>query len=55
MSLLFSVPIDLILFKLADKKEMHNILDEFQFWPAFDHPKKWGKWCLGFFMVVLLT
>ena len=29
----FSVAIDLILFKLAYKKEIHNILDEFQFWP----------------------
>ena len=27
---IFSVAIDLILFKLADKKEMYNILDEFQ-------------------------
>ena len=43
MSLFFSVAIDLILFQLADKKEMHNILDEFQFWPAFDHPKKVSK------------
>ena len=27
-----SVAIDLILFKLEDKKEMHYILDVFQFW-----------------------
>ena len=29
----FSVANDLILFKLADKEEMHNILDVFEFWP----------------------
>ena len=29
----FSVAIDPILFKLADNEDMHNILDEFEFWP----------------------
>ena len=29
----FSVAIDPILFKLAGNKDMHNILDEFEFWP----------------------
>ena len=29
----FSVAIDPILFKLADNKDMHNILDEFEFQP----------------------
>ena len=29
----FSVAIDLILFKLAGNEDMHNILDEFGFWP----------------------
>ena len=29
----FSVAIDLILFKLAYKEEMYNILDVFEFWP----------------------
>ena len=33
MSLLFLGAIGLILQKLADKKEMHNIFNEFQFWP----------------------
>ena len=32
-ALLFSVAIDLILFKLADREEIHNILDVFEFWP----------------------
>ena len=32
---LFPVSTDLILFKLADKKEMHNILDVFEVWPAW--------------------
>ena len=30
---LFSVATDLILFKLADNEDMHNILDEFEFPP----------------------
>ena len=30
---LISVDIDLILFKLADNKGMHNIMDEFKFRP----------------------
>ena len=30
---LFSVAIDTILFKLAGNEDMHNILDEFKFWP----------------------
>ena len=30
---LFSVATDLILFKLAGKEDMHNILDEFEFPP----------------------
>ena len=30
---LFSIAIDPILFKLADNEDMHNILDEFEFWP----------------------
>ena len=30
----FSVAIDLILFKLANKEEMHDILDVFEFWPT---------------------
>ena len=30
---LFSVVIDPILFKLAGNEDMHNILDEFEFWP----------------------
>ena len=29
----FSVAIDPILFKLAGNEDMHNILDEFEFWP----------------------
>ena len=29
----FSVAIDQILFKLAGNEDMHNILDEFEFWP----------------------
>ena len=29
----FSVAIDPILFKLADNEDMHNIFDEFEFWP----------------------
>ena len=29
----FSIAIDLILFKLADNEDMHNILDEFEFQP----------------------
>ena len=33
MSPLDSVAIDLICFKLADNKEMHNILDELEFRP----------------------
>ena len=45
----FSVANYLILFKFADKEEMHNILDVFEFWPdwttateelvALEHPK----------------
>ena len=30
---IFSVAFDLILFKLADKEEIHNVLDVFEFWP----------------------
>ena len=43
------VAVDLILFKLADKEEIHNIWDVFKFWPdwmtcttglpALEHPK----------------
>ena len=33
----FLVAIDLILFKLAGKEEMHTILDVFQFWPNWDN------------------
>ena len=33
----FLVAIDLILFKLADKEEMHNILDVFQFLARLDN------------------
>ena len=29
----FSVAIDPILFKLESNEDMHNILDEFEFWP----------------------
>ena len=29
----FSVAIDPILFKLTGNEDMHNILDEFEFWP----------------------
>ena len=29
----FSVAIDSILFKLTGNEDMHNILDEFEFWP----------------------
>ena len=29
----FSVAIDPILFKLAGNEDMHNISDEFEFWP----------------------
>ena len=32
MSRLFPDAIDLIIFKVADNKEMHNILDVFKFW-----------------------
>ena len=32
--------IDLILFEIADKEEIHSILDVFEFWlPALEHPK----------------
>ena len=30
---LFSIAVDLILFKLSDNQEIHGILDEFEFWP----------------------
>ena len=49
ISTFFLVVIDLILFKVADNKGMHNILDVFQLWPgcgqqttelvAFEHQK----------------
>ena len=29
----FSIAIDPILFRLAGNENMHNILDEFEFWP----------------------
>ena len=29
-----SVDIDLIFFKLANNKAMHNIMNEFEFWPG---------------------
>ena len=29
----FSVAIDPVLFKLPSNEDMHNILDEFEFWP----------------------
>ena len=53
---LFSVAIDLTLFKLADKEEMYNIiLDVFEFWldwttenrvtcPCLDYPKNTFTW-----------
>ena len=59
----FLVAIDLILFKLADKEEMHTTLDVFKFWPnwttdniiscpwASKKYPNWvimGKWCLSF-------
>ena len=42
---LFSVAIDPILFKLADNADMHNILDEFEFWP--DLTTDYGVSCPG--------
>ena len=34
LAVLFSVAIDRILFKLAGNEDMHDILDEFEFWPV---------------------
>ena len=39
----FSVAIDPILFKLTDYEDMHNILDEFEFWP--DRTTDYGVSC----------
>ena len=39
----FSVAIDPILFKRAGNEDMHNILDEFQFWP--DRTTDYGISC----------
>ena len=36
----FSVAIDLIICKLADKKEMHNIPEVFEFWPDWTTDNK---------------
>ena len=40
---LISVDIDLILFKLAGNKDMHNIMDEFEFRP--DRSTQYGVSC----------
>ena len=39
----FSVAIDPILFKLTGNEDMHNILDEFEFWP--DRTTDYGVSC----------
>ena len=39
----FSVAIDPILFKLTGNEDMHNILDEFKFWP--DQTTDYGVSC----------
>ena len=39
----FSVTIDPILFKLAGNEDLHNILDEFEFWP--DRTTDYGVSC----------
>ena len=39
----FSIAIDPILFKLAGNEDMHNILDEFEFWP--DRTTNYGVSC----------
>ena len=39
----FSVAIDPILFNLAGNEDMHNILDEFEFWP--DQTTDYGVCC----------
>ena len=38
-----SVDIDPIFFKLAGNKDMHNIMNEFEFWP--DRPTDYGVSC----------
>ena len=38
----FSVAIDLILFKLTDNEDMHNILDEFEFRPDYGVSCPWA-------------
>ena len=43
LAVLFSVAIDLILFKLAGNEDMHNILDEFKFRP--DQTTDYGVSC----------
>ena len=37
------VDIDLILFKLVGNKDMHNMMDEFKFWP--DRTNDYGVSC----------
>ena len=54
-ALLFSIVVDKVLFKGADKKEMH-FLDEFEFWTVWtiDIRVSCGKWSLHIFTVVFL-
>ena len=54
-ALLFSIVVDPVLFKHADKKEMH-FLDEFEFWTVWtiDIRVGCGKWRLHIFSVVFL-
>ena len=40
----FSVAVDPILIKLTGNEDMHNILDEFEFWP--DRTTDYGVSCL---------
>ena len=48
ISTFVSVAIDLTLFKLADKEEMHNILDVFEFWPDWTTDNRGTCSCLGY-------
>ena len=51
-----SVDIDPIFFKLAGNKDMHNIMNEFEFWPdrTTDHRLIMGKMVFPSFSLLFL-